>query len=105
MIIRVGNGSRVELDEPDAFDSFKVVLATGADLADLASSLQASGAGSVAADSGEAMIDVTWLRRRAEELGRDAGWQEQLDGMIAFAKIRGWTDEHATAIQAHIETE
>jgi hypothetical protein len=102
VIIRVGNGSRVELDEPDAFDSFKVVLATGADLA---SSLQASGAGSVAADSGEAMIDVTWLRRRAEELGRDAGWQEQLDGMIAFAKIRGWTDEHATAIQAHIETE
>jgi len=49
-----------------------------------------------------------WLDIDAcRELGREAlgdAWVEQYDGMIAYARSKGWTDETGASVRAHIET-
>jgi hypothetical protein len=39
----------------------------------------------------------------AGDLGGSAAWLEGLDGMIAFAMTKGWTDETG-AVRAHVES-
>ena len=57
----------------------------------------------VAALEGESHAWVSEAALRTFPAVRDnAEWQKKLDGMIAFARTRGWVNESG-AIRAHIE--
>jgi len=93
----------VSLAEPDDLKSFKV-LARGreGDSEGLANALEGVGR---LADDGHAFIDADAVRRLAGERANDPDWSSGFDGMLAYARSKGWMDESGTAIQAHVEWE
>ncbi len=55
-----------------------------------------------AADGSHVWLDVA----RCRDLGRDAAgddWVDGYDKMIAYATSKGWTNDDATEVRAHIE--
>lgn len=72
----------LSLGAPDDFTSFKVVVQT----------------------SEHAFISDEALRQLAGPLADDPDWGAQLGDMVAFARLRGWVDDHER-IQAHVEYE
>jgi hypothetical protein len=90
VIVRVDTGAgTVVLDEPGAFDGFKVVAPAGA--------------GRVA---GEGHV---WVRAAAVEGwagatgALDDAWRVGFAKMLDYARTKGWTDESGEFVQAHIE--
>jgi len=62
------------------------------------------GAGiATAAEDGAVWLDVDELRRRTVP-GGSAGWDERYAAMIEYARGKGWTDEAARSVRAHITT-
>lgn len=57
-----------------------------------------------AAEEGAVWLDVDELRRRAAPAGSD-GWADRFDGMIAFARGKGWLDDSGRSVRAHLVTE
>jgi hypothetical protein len=93
--------SAVTLAEPDDLKSFKVLArAPSPEPEGLARALE--GVGTLAPD-GHAFIDVDAVLRLAGERAEDPAWREGFDGMIGYARSKGWMDPAGTAIQAHVE--
>jgi hypothetical protein len=91
----------VTLAEPDDLKSFKVLArAPDPEPEGLARALE--GVGAISPD-GHAFIDVDAVRRLAGERAKDPEWREGFDGMLAYARSKGWMDPSGTAIQAHVE--
>jgi hypothetical protein len=87
----------VTLDEPADTKAFKVVVVkdAGVDQA-----LRSGGWGRL--DDGEALISVEAVRRAAA--GRvPAGWDEDFEGMLGYARGKGWLTSDGASIRAHLE--
>lgn len=88
----------VTLDSPNEFNRFDVVRRDGADVT---AAIVEHGWGTVA-ESGDVMISVARLRSAGPD---DDAWRSGLDGMIGYARTKGWLDADGTHIQAHIVDE
>lgn len=97
MIIRVSTAGSVSLEDPDTFTAFHVA-AEGQTIAGVVSSL----AGDAVADGNEHV----WIRiERLHALGAAHGgkdWRRGCDGMIEFARSKGWVDDE-DRVRAHLE--
>lgn len=98
MLIRVTEAGAVVLEEADDFRRFSIRFDPGA-------------RGTAAAEAALSAIarpdgDHAWVAepalRALAPCGSDPAWQQGLAGMVAFARGRGWVDEHGD-IRAHIE--
>ena len=47
-------------------------------------------------------IDIALVQELAGD-AVDAEWQSQFDGMLAYANSKGWIDEAANRVEAHIQ--
>lgn len=47
-------------------------------------------------------IDIAFVWELAGDAA-DAEWQAQFDGMLAYANSKGWIDEAADRVEAHIQ--
>ena len=47
-------------------------------------------------------IDIAFVRDLAGDAA-DAEWQTQFDAMLAYANSKGWIDEPANRVEAHIQ--
>jgi hypothetical protein len=90
----------VQLDEPDDFRGFKVVVrgdgrraAVGRAPAPLSR---------VDAD-GTAHVRIAAVRELAGERADDPQWRRSFDAMIDYAAGRGWVDAEREVVQAHCE--
>jgi hypothetical protein len=92
-------GYAVTLQEPDDFRGFKVV-AHGLGPDELADALRHVGR---MAGEGDAFIDISAVKRLAAERSQRPDWMASFNGMIEYAKTRGWTSPEGDAIRAHCE--
>ena len=92
----------VTLEEPDDCTRFHLAVAGGPDLARVFGALVDAAAGRLEAD--HALVTIDAVRRMARgRVGDD--WDSRFDGMLGYARSKGWIDETGNAIQAHIEYE
>lgn len=89
MIVVVPASAPPFLTEADVFNSFKVL--TGSPRPDGEST-----GGAVVFSGGHAWVAEDFLRAQGDE-----AWRTKLDGMIAFARSRGWYE--GGRIRAHVE--
>ena len=105
MYVRVDVGPErpvVTLEEPDDCTRFHLTVAGGPDLARVFGALVDAAAGRLAGD--HALITIDAVRRMAAgRVGDD--WDTRFDGMLAYARSKGWIDDTGHAIQAHVEYE
>jgi hypothetical protein len=87
----------VTLLEPDAFNGFHVRV-TGDDADAL--SAAADRVGALVDD--HVLVDRVALEGLAGDLAQSPAWQQQLEGMLAYATSKGWVTKEG-AIRAHIE--
>jgi hypothetical protein len=92
-----GGGAQPTLLEPDDFKAFKVVVRGGGPSLD-----------ALAVASGIAKVDEhAWVRVNAlRELAGTAAtpeWEASLQGMLEYARSKGWVDDELGAIRAHVE--
>jgi hypothetical protein len=102
VIVRVDTGAgTVVLDEPGAFDGFKVVAPAGADEAAVAAALGAAGR---VAGEGHVWVRAAAVEGWAGATGTlDDAWRVGFAKMLDYARTKGWTDESGEFVQAHIE--
>jgi hypothetical protein len=93
--------AEMTLEEPADCTRFHVAVDGGArDAAHLDEVLRAAGAGR--GDGDDARIAVDAVRRMAVgRVGRD--WARDFDGMLAYARGKGWLDDTDGTIAAHVE--
>lgn len=99
MIVRVNDDTAELVDAADC-KGFHVEVHGDVDVAAV---LDESGAGRLADDGEHALIDIGWVRQHATGTGPD--WNQEFDGMLDYARTKGWIDEGASAIVAHLERE
>lgn len=94
MFVRVTETESAHLVEPEVLTALSVVLVGDAphDVGDFGSF-----------DGDHAWLGVHALRTAAHAAGVPEGWDEQFDGMLAYAKTKGWLSSSGTALRAHIE--
>jgi hypothetical protein len=92
-------GFVVELQEPDDFHGFKVV-AHGLRQDELADALRHVGR---MADGDDAFIEISAVKRLAADRSQRPDWLASFNGMVEYAKTRGWTSPDGEAIRAHCE--
>ena len=99
MIVRL-EPDDVRLDDPDDVGRFSVAVGEG--VVDPGALLAARHAGGPAEEADHVWVRVDAVRGLAR--GRVAeGWDERFDGMVAYARTKGWLDEAGTSIKAHLE--
>lgn len=99
-----------ELLDHDVFTSFDITVPAGTSVSDLSAvlgsvgELDAEGEDVAAA---HVRVSVSWLRDTAHAEGADAGWDEQFEGMLAFAERQGWVAGGADdrTVRAHVVVE
>ncbi|MBN8749789.1 Uncharacterised protein [Xylophilus ampelinus] len=96
------NGSRVVLEDPDDFKSFKIVVSGKPPVSGILRTALAD-VGEFESDS-VFWVSATALRRWSGRTD-EPGWHTQLDAMIAKAASHGWIDPSTGAIRAHVEYE
>ena len=98
MIVRVDLENGPTLEEPEVLTGFHAV----------SSSTDDSLVGAAMGDAGESAGDghvwvaASWVRRQAAPMV-DAEWAQAFDGMIDYARSKGWMNEAGTHIKAHLE--
>jgi hypothetical protein len=99
--VDVSGSPAVALCDEDDFGSFKVVV-RGMAAGDprLAGVLEPFGS---IGSNGDALLRIDAVKALAGDRGGDAEWLAQLDGMIGYARSRGWLAQDGSAIQAHCE--
>jgi 2,5-diketo-D-gluconate reductase A len=96
----LSGADRISLREPEDLGAFSVV-ASGSDQ-DVADALSALGDGGGADADGHVVVRIDAVRRLAAgQVGAD--WDEQFDGMIAYAAKKGWVTADGDAILAHVD--
>ena len=100
MIVRIDSDGNTSLDDPDTFTAFHVHAAglTSAQVAGVLGSGAAAGP-----EDGHVWIPIDRLHALGAEHG-GADWREGCDGMIAYARTKGWVDESGDRVLAHIES-
>jgi hypothetical protein len=92
-------GGPATLADPDDFTAFAAVATGPAEAERLA--VAAAPVGRAVGDS-HVFVAIAALRTMHGARPSDAAWAEALDGMLAYAASKGWTDE-AGAVRAHVE--
>jgi hypothetical protein len=92
-----GGGGLATLLDPDDFKAFKVVVRGGG-----------PPLAALSAPSGIAKVDEhAWVRVDAlRELAGPAAtpeWEASLEGMLEYARSKGWVDDELGAVRAHVE--
>lgn len=93
--VRLGpDGAMSRLLEPDVFTAFKVVLHEGGP--------------SLAEAAGVARVDEhVWIRidalRGLAGAAATPDWEESFQGMLTYARSKGWVDDELAAVRAHVE--
>ncbi|GAB3352517.1 hypothetical protein [Modestobacter lapidis] len=106
MIVEVvgGAGSAPEVRVSDVDELKRLHLAVGAVTPEEADeALRAAGLGRLSgADT--AFLDVAALRAAAEPQASAADWGANFDGMVEYARGKGWVGDDGASLQAHVET-
>jgi hypothetical protein len=90
----------VSLAEPEDCRRFHVEVRGDGEPGAARRAIEQAGAGRMDADG--AMIAAEWIRTQAA--GRvPESWAGDFDGMLAFARDKGWLDDRTGTIQAHVE--
>lgn len=83
-----------QLDEPDRFDAFALMLKDGATADDLPAAIEREG-------EDHAWVPADWVRELAgSEQAPD--WPARFDAMIEKARPHGWIRDAPLRIKAHI---
>jgi hypothetical protein len=100
MIIDV-TASTVSMRDLRVFDDFHVEVAPDVDLEE---ALTLAGAGRAIGD-GDVYISLPWIRAfMAEREDDDEEWHTGFEGMVGYARSRGWISEDGQAFRAHVTT-
>jgi hypothetical protein len=92
----------VSLEEPEDCKRFHVAVLNGRDAALVFGALVDAAAGRLEGD--DAWITVDSIRRMAAgRVGPE--WNDDFEGMLTFARSKGWIDPTGGSIQAHVEWE
>lgn len=94
MFVRVTESETAHLVEPEVLTALSVVLVGDAPR-DL------GGFGSF--DGDHAWLGIQALRSAAHAAGVPETWDEQFEGMLEYAKTKGWLSSGGTALRAHVE--
>jgi hypothetical protein len=89
----------IALAEPHVFDRFAIAVSGDPTPDQVATALEEIAR---PADDQHAFVSRDVLIRLAGPLGESPDWLEKLDGMVSYARSRGWTDSD-DRIRAHIE--
>jgi hypothetical protein len=90
----------ITLEEADDCTRFHLLVVGTQDPARLAEVLAGRDVGRLAGE--DAFVRVDTLRSLAAgHVG--GGWSDRFDGMVEYARGKGWLDEDGGAIQAHVE--
>lgn len=98
MVIVVGEET-VELRDPTDCKGFHVETA---DVTSLGDALGAAGAGRM--DGDDALVAVEWVKAAADEAGVGAGWLDDFEAMLGYARSKGWLTDDGAHIRAHVES-
>ena len=98
MIVRVDLENGPSLEEPEVLTGFHAVSSTTDD------SLVGAAMGEAGAPAGEGHVWVaaSWVREQAAPVVA-ADWASAFEGMIDYARSKGWMNEAGTHIKAHVE--
>lgn len=88
----------VVLTGPGELTSFDVTVPAGTPAPALTAALGEVGR----LDGGHVHVRQAWVREQARALGVDAGWDARFDGVLAYAASKGWVDEAAGTVRAHV---
>ena len=97
-MVVVIEGDEVELVDAEDCKAFHVEVRGDVDVA---GALDASGAGTLADDGEHALIEIGWVRQHATSVGPN--WDQDFEGMLDYARGKGWIEEGTSSIVAHIE--
>ena len=102
IVLRLTAGDdRVDLEDPEDLRRFHVRVEGAEDPTRIAAAFESTGLGDFQSIE-RAMVRVAKVRSLAQ--GRvSARWEDDLDGMLAYAATKGWYDTGAGTIQAHCE--
>jgi len=90
----------VTLEEPDDTKKFRVEVVGGRDWGLVFGALVDAAAGRLEGD--DAFITIDAVRRMAA--GRvGPAWDADMQAMLDYARTKGWLDEAANSIRAHVE--
>ena len=106
MIVEVvgGAGAAPEVRVCDVDDLAHLQLAVGALTTEEADqALREAGLGRLA-DADTGFLDVAALRAAARPQATAGDWAEQFDGMVEYARGKGWIGDDGTTLQAHVES-
>ena len=88
----------ITLEDAGNFREFYVVID-----GDVAAAVAASGGRAAASERDNHLwIDIALVLELAGDAA-DAEWQDQFNGMLAYANSKGWIDETANRVEAHIQ--
>jgi len=99
MIVEVDGEGNVSLSDPDTFTAFHV-RASDSDLDRIVTAL---GEGAEKAKEDHVWIPIGRLHALGNRHG-GADWREGCDGMIAYARSKGWVDDERDLVLAHVES-
>ncbi|WP_121712106.1 hypothetical protein [Streptomyces sp. E5N91] len=102
MIIKIdstGEGFTTVLADPDDFTAFAVSLGPGLDEEQVSAAVARVGRPE---GTSHVHVPVEVLTELAGDRADDVQWRSGLDGMTAYARSKGWLDEHG-GVRAHIE--
>ena len=106
MIVEVvgGAGSAPEVRIADVDDLGRLHLAVGALTTEEADeALRSAGLGRLS-DDDTAELDVAALRSAAQAQATADDWARRWDGMVEYARGKGWVADDGTTLRAHVET-
>lgn len=88
----------ITLEDAGNFREFHVAID-----GDVAAAVAAFGGRAAASERDNHLwIDIEFVQELAGDTA-DAEWQAQFDGMLAYANSKGWIDETANRVEAHIQ--
>lgn len=101
MYFRITPGD-VELVDPDDVRAFHVVAPADLTEDTLADTVRSTGLGEVADGGGHVLVRVDAVRRLAAgRVGPD--WEDDLAGMLGYARSKGWLSDDGDSVRAHVE--
>ncbi|WP_224387223.1 hypothetical protein [Pseudonocardia sp. ICBG1293] len=99
MYFRITPGD-VELVDPADVRAFHVVAPVDLGEDELTDTVRRTGLGEV--DDGHVLVRVDAVRRLAA--GRvGPGWEDDLAGMLGYARSKGWLSDDGRTVRAHVE--
>lgn len=105
MILIVAPDRQPAVAVQDATDLKRLSARVPGDVTAAALAAALAGFAGVDADGAHLHVDVAALKAaaaRTSEAGADAGWSQSFDGMIAYARGKGWVDAQ-NRVRVHIE--